>query len=122
MSDLKRVLAEKGQKACPQVIKEIIMAAGYNWRKARKVLTSTDPQYQEKLAKIQSILSTLGSNERFFSIDEYGPFAVKMHGGRSLMLPGNSARHPAETEVEGLPESHRICAGTIHESGHPLLL
>ncbi len=121
MSDLRRVLAEKGQKACPQVIKEIIMAAGYNWRKARKVLTSTDPQYQEKLAKIQSILSTLGSNERFFSIDEYGPFAVKMHGGRSLMPPGTVQRHPAETEVEGLPDSYRS-AGTIHESGHPLLL
>jgi hypothetical protein len=71
MPDLRRVLAEKGQKACPQVIRAIIRAAGYSWRKARKVLTSTDPQYQEKLTKIQSILSTLGPNERFFSIDRY---------------------------------------------------
>lgn len=88
MPDLGRVLAEKGQKACPEVIREIIKAAGYSWKKARKVLTSTDPQYQEKLAKIQSILSTLGPNERFFSIDEFGPFSVKMQGGRSLTPPG----------------------------------
>jgi len=80
MVDLRRVLKEKGQTACPEVLQEIISAAGYSWKKARKVLTSNDPQYQEKLAKIQAILSTLGSNERFFSIDEYGPFSVKMQG------------------------------------------
>jgi transposase len=101
MPDLRRVLAEKGQKACPQVIREIIRAAGYSWKKARKVLTSTDPQYQEKLAKIQSILSTLGPKERFFSIDEYGPFAVKMQGGRSLTPPGKVRVVPQRQKSKG---------------------
>jgi len=101
MPDLRRVLAEKGQKACPEVIREIIRAAGYSWKKARKVLTSTDPQYQEKLAKIQSILSTLGPNERFFSIDEYGPFAVKMQGGRSLTPPGTVRVVPQRQKSKG---------------------
>lgn len=101
MADLRRVLAEKGQKACPEVIREIIKAAGYSWKKARKVLTSTDPQYQEKLAKIQSILSTLGPNERFFSIDEYGPFSVKMQGGRSLTPPGTVRVIPQRQKSKG---------------------
>jgi len=101
MPDLRRVLAEKGQKACPQVIREIIRTAGYSWKKARKVLTSTDPLYQEKLLKIQSILSTLGPNERFFSIDEYGPFAVKMQGGRSLTPPGTVRVIPQRQKSKG---------------------
>ena len=101
MADLRAVLAKKGQKACPEVIREIIRAGGYTWRKARRVLTSTDPQYHEKLAKIQSILSTLGQNERFFSIDEYGPFSVKMQGGRSLTPPGIVRTIPQRQKSKG---------------------
>jgi len=101
MPDLRRVLADKGQKACPEVIRDIIRAAGYSWKKARKVLTSTDPLYQEKLAKIQAILSTLGPKERFFSIDEYGPFSVKMQGGRSLTPPGTVRVVPQRQKSKG---------------------
>ena len=101
MPDLRLVLADKGQKASLHVILQIIRAAGYSWKKARKVLTSTDPHYQEKLAKIQSILSTLGPNERFFSIDEYGPFAVKMQGGRSLTPPGKVRVIPQRQKSKG---------------------
>jgi len=101
MPDLRRVLADKGQKVCAQVIRKIIRSAGYSWKKARIVLTSTDPQYQEKLAKIQSILSSLGPNERFFSIDEYGPFAVKMQGGRSLTPSGTVRVVPQRQKSKG---------------------
>src|SRR5262249_6359213 len=59
MDDLRRVLGEKGLKAGRQVVRRIIRSAGYTWRKARTALTSRDPQYREKLAKIQSILSAL---------------------------------------------------------------
>ena len=48
MPDLSRVLRETGQPACPDVIRAITSIAGYRWRKARKVLTSTDPKYREK--------------------------------------------------------------------------
>jgi hypothetical protein len=101
MPDLRRVLADKGQKVCAQVIREITNEAGYSWRQARTALTSTDPEYQEKLAKIQAILSKLGPNERFFSIDEYGPFAVKMQGGRSLMPPGEVRIIPQRQKSKG---------------------
>jgi hypothetical protein len=101
MADLRRVLQEKGFKASPQVIRRIIRTAGYTWRKAREVLTSNDPLYREKLEKIQSILSNLGPNERFFSIDEYGPFAVKIQGGRSLMPPGKVHVVPQRQKSKG---------------------
>jgi len=89
MHDLCQILREKGQPACPQVIRKMTKAAGYRWRKARVVLTSSDPAYSEKLDRIRSILSGLQPDEAFFSIDEYGPFAVKMQPGRALTAPGD---------------------------------
>jgi transposase len=87
MKDLQNALRSQGSPACTPVIREIIKSAGYKWRKAKTVLTSNDPEYREKLAHIKSILSSLGENDRFFSIDEFGPFAVKMKGGRRLVAP-----------------------------------
>jgi hypothetical protein len=66
----------------------MIKAAGFRWRKAKIVLTSKDPDYRSKLDAIKRILSTLREDEAFFSIDEYGPFAVKCKGGRKRVGPG----------------------------------
>ena len=52
------------------------------------MLTSNDSQYAEKLAHIRLILSRLGPDEAFFSVDEFGPFAVKAKPGRVLAAPG----------------------------------
>jgi hypothetical protein len=101
MGDLKRVLEEKGHKVSLKVIRTVVRDAGYLWKHARKVLTSMLPKYQEKLERIQSILSALGPNERFFSIDEYGPFAVKMQGGRSLVPPGEVRVVPQRQRSKG---------------------
>jgi transposase len=88
MAELSRVLKEKGQAACEDVIRQIIKTAGYRWRKARVVLTSNDPEFSKKLDRIRSILSELKDDEAFFSIDEYGPFAIKAQPGRALVGPG----------------------------------
>ena len=101
MSDLTRVLRETGHPACPQVIRKITKAAGYRWRKARIVLTSSDPNYTEKLDRIRSILSELRSDEAFFSIDEFGPFAVKMKPGRMLSAPGEQRVVPQWQKSRG---------------------
>jgi hypothetical protein len=84
---LRKVLSENGSSACPGVIRTITRAAGYHWRKARIVLTSKDPAYSEKVDHIHSILANLQTDEAFFSIDEYGPFSIKMYGGRKLSGP-----------------------------------
>ena len=101
MADLVRVLGETGHPACPQVIRKITKAAGYRWRKARTVLTSADPDYSEKLARIQGILSGLRPDEAFFSIDEFGPFAVKMKPGRALCAPGEPRTVPQWQKSRG---------------------
>lgn len=101
MPDLSRVLGESGQPVCPEVIRKITKAAGYHWRKARIVLTSRDPDYTEKLDRLRSILSALGTDEAFFSIDEFGPFAVKMKPGRSLSAPGEQRVVPQWQKSRG---------------------
>lgn len=57
---------------------------GYSYKKSREMLTSPDPRFREKISKIQAILQKLKSNEKFFSIDEYGPVSIKIKGGRTL--------------------------------------
>ena len=101
MLDLSRILGETGRSACPKVIRKITKAAGYRWRKARVVLTSADPEYTEKVDHIRSILSVLGPDELFFSIDEFGPFAVKMQPGRALAAPGEQRVVPQWQKSRG---------------------
>ncbi len=101
MADLSRVLSEIGQPAGEDVIRKIIKAAGYRWRKARVVLTSNDPEFSQKLDRIRSILSELKTDEAFFSIDEYGPFAVKAQPGRVLLGPGEQRLVPQWQKSRG---------------------
>jgi transposase len=88
MALLRRVLKENGTYVGTALVAKMIKAAGYRWRKAKIVLTSNDPTYNEKLARIRYILSNLQPDEAFFSIDEYGPFAIKAKPGRTLSPPG----------------------------------
>ena len=40
------------------------------------------------MKRITRILRRLGPNDRFFSVDEYGPFSVREHGGRRRVRRG----------------------------------
>ena len=101
MKDLHRVMAEAGFRIAPSNIRQIIRDSGYKFRNAKKVLTSTDPNYRDKLQKITQILSNLGPKDKFFSIDEFGPFSVKIQGGRSLMPPGEVRTIPQWQKSKG---------------------
>src|ERR1017187_1227462 len=57
MDDLHAVLQQQGVPISKNIIHKIIKAAGYRFRKARRVLTSTDPEYRDKLPKIIQMLS-----------------------------------------------------------------
>jgi len=82
-------------------ISKIINAAGYKVTKARQRLTSNDPEYEDKLRRITCILSDLKTNELFFSIDEYGPFSVRIYGGRSITPPGLKRTIPQWQKSKG---------------------
>ena len=65
----------------------MIKRAGNRWKQARVTLTSKDSEYRHKVEVIHQTLSQLKDDEAFFSIDEFGPFAVKMQGGKSMQGP-----------------------------------
>ncbi len=80
-----------GKRISTSSISEYFIEAGYKFKKAKKVLTSDDPTYRDKLTKITNTLSQLKPSEKFFSIDEFGPFSVKIRGGVAL-VPGSEVR------------------------------
>jgi transposase len=90
-----------GSAVSVPMISVYIRSEGYVFRKARRVLTSPDPDFREKLSHIQSILQHLGPKEKFFSVDEYGPFSVKMKGGRALVKRGESKTYPQHQKSKG---------------------
>lgn len=101
LGDICNCLSQQGIKVSKNIVSQIIKKAGYRWRKAKTVLTSNDPKYTEKLDRIKSILSTLGENDRFCSIDEFGPFAVKIKGGKKLVGPDEYPQVPQFQKSKG---------------------
>lgn len=99
--DIRNCLYKQGIHVSKNLIGKIIRKAGYKWRRAKTVLTSNDPKYREKLDRIKSILSTLGENDRFCSIDEFGPFAVKIKGGKRLVGPNEYPHVPQFQKSKG---------------------
>ena len=101
MEDIVQVLHDKGLGLCKDGVLRIIRKAGYQLRRAKKVLTSNDPDYKQKLREITSILHNLKPDEKFFSVDEYGPFAVKTQSGVNRMAPGEFRTVPQYQKSKG---------------------
>jgi len=112
MADLKSALEAQGLLIARENIRKIIRNAGFRFRKAKKVLTSNDPDYRRKLEEITAILQNLKANEKFFSIDEFGPFAVKIQGGRSLTKAGETKTVPQRQRSKG----RLICTAALELS------
>jgi transposase len=75
---------------------------GYSIRKARKVLTSPDPNYREKVELLLNTLQTLKPEELFFFVDELGPLRVKKYGGRALVRKNEVITYPQEQAHRGV--------------------
>jgi hypothetical protein len=90
-----------GEPISKSSISEYIRSEGYTFKKARTALTSPDPQYREKVAKITDILSNLGLRDKFFSIDEFGPFAIKIRGGKTYVHKDNVRTIPQLQKSKG---------------------
>jgi len=101
IKDIQSIMVSEEMPISMQYISRITKDAGYHYRKAKKVLTSTDPNYRKKVRKIQTILSNLDLNEKFFSVDEFGPFAIKKQGGRSLVKKGETRIVPQFQKSKG---------------------
>ena len=102
LADMKAALGEEYNDTIScDVIREIIVNAGWKWRLARRVLTSKDPEYREKVDRIKQTLAELGKDEAFFSVDEYGPFAIKKKGGLKRVRPGEQYVVPQWQKSKG---------------------
>jgi transposase len=99
--DLQQALRTSGVILSKRAIRSVVKTAGYRWIKAKKVLTSKDPDYRAKLDAVKLTLERLRTDEGFFSIDEFGPFAVLQRGGRTLAAPGKSTTVPQWQKSKG---------------------
>lgn len=81
---------------------ELLRQSGYSIRKARKVLTSPDPNYREKVELLLNTLQNLKSGELFFFVDELGPLRVKKYGGRALVRKNEVLTYPQEQAHRGV--------------------
>jgi len=112
MSDIRLALKNEHLPLSAATVRTIIRNAGFRFRKAKKVLTSTDPKYREKLKGITTILQSLKPDEKFFSIDEFGPFAIKLQGGRSLVKADEIKTVPQHQRSKG----RLICTAALELS------
>ncbi len=92
---------EYGTSISVSKVQGVIHSTDYSWRRARKVLTSPDPDYKIKVEKLLNVLQGLKEGERFFFIDEVGPYQVKKYGGRVLMPKGQTPEVPEYQKSRG---------------------
>lgn len=102
LSDLSHVYQQLYQEyICITAVKDNLKRAGYGFRRSRQTLTSPDPKFREKVDNIRNILGSLAEDEKFFSIDEYGHFSVKLKGGRSISKKGEVKMVPQLQKSKG---------------------
>jgi transposase len=90
-----------GQKIGNSTVGHLVRKSGYSLRKARIVLTSPDPEYEEKVEALLTIVHSLQEDEALFFIDEFGPRAVKRYGGRLYLKKGETANVPKKQSPKG---------------------
>jgi len=101
LSAIKRIYQQEHNETIGKgSVAELI--SGYGIRKARKVLTSPDPNYREKVELLLQTLQTLKPRELFFFIDELGPLHVKKYGGRALVRKNEVLAYPQEQAHRGV--------------------
>jgi transposase len=90
-----------GQRPSKSTVSRLLRQAGLSWKKSRKVLTSPDPNYREKVELLLRTLQSLKANEDLFFIDELGPLQVKRYGGRCYTPKGDTPTHPQNQRAKG---------------------
>jgi transposase len=81
---------------------ELLRRSGYTVRKARKVFSSPDPNYRDKVELLLSTLHNLKSSEFLFFVDELGPLHVKKYGGRALVRKNEVLTYQQEQKHRGV--------------------
>jgi transposase len=88
----------------------LLKQSEYTMKKARKVLSSPDPEYREKVDLLLHTLRNLKPDEMFFFVDELGPLRVRKYGGRTFVPKGEAPTFPQEQAARGVV----IMAGALN--------
>lgn len=94
-------MCEYGVSLSESKISSVIKDTDYCWRRAKRVLTSPDPEYKEKVEQLLKTLEDLKEDERFFFIDEVGPYQVKKYGGKVLAQKDELLMLPEKQKSRG---------------------
>lgn len=89
------------QRPSKSTVSRLLKQAGLSWKKSRKVLTSPDPNYREKVELLLRTLQSLKADEDLFFIDELGPLQVRRYGGRCYTPKGGTPTHPQNQSSKG---------------------
>jgi len=90
-----------GVSISPSSVSRILKAAGCSWKNSRRVLTSPDPNYRDKVELLLRTLQSLKEDEDLFFIDELGPLKVRRFGGRCLPPKSETPTHPQNQRGRG---------------------
>ena len=93
---------EYGETISISTVGALLRRSGYTLRKARKVLTSPDPNYRDKVDLLLNTLHSLKPGELFFFVDELGPLRVKKYGGRALVRKKDVLTYQQEQKHRGV--------------------
>ena len=90
-----------GRRPSNGTVGRLLRQAGLRWQKSRKILTSPDPKYREKVELLLQTLRSLQVDEDLFFIDELGPLQVKRYGGRRYVPKYQTITHPQSQKSKG---------------------
>lgn len=90
--------AQYSETISTKTVERVVKQSGCSWRRVRIMQTSLDPEYRQKIERLLDTLQGLRDGERFFFIDEVGPYRVRKYGGRVLV---------AADEIPTLPEQQK---------------
>jgi transposase len=102
LESLAKVYSEQfGEKVSSQSVSRYLKEAKFAIKKARRVLTSPDPEYREKVDNLLKTLHSLGPDELLFFIDELGPLKVRKYGGRIYAKVNEGPTYPQNQVGKG---------------------
>jgi hypothetical protein len=82
-------------------VSRLLRQAGVRWKTSRRVLTSPDPKYRNKVELLLKVLHSLKADEDLFFVDELGPLQIRRYGGRCYTPKGQTPTHPQNQRSKG---------------------
>ena len=104
-----------GQRPSKSTVGRLLKEAGLSWKKSRRVLTSPDPNYREKVEVLLKTLQSLKADEDLFFVDELGPLQVKRYGGRSYTAKRETLTHPQSQHSRGSITMYGALSATTNQ-------